>query len=112
MMTYLVRDDIGLGKVSRRIESLRQLIIKAQVDVDLLIRGTIEGSRLGTALATTGYHAVGKQLQNGEFVFLPVPGKFGGPNVFRISQHHLHKMKPVLLFGAAVRERSSARRRP
>ena len=39
----LVRDDIGLGEVARRLEAARQLVEEGRVDVDRLVVGAIEG---------------------------------------------------------------------
>ena len=38
-----VGDNIGLGKVTRGIEVLLQLVVKAQINIDLSVGRTIEG---------------------------------------------------------------------
>jgi len=44
----LVRDDVRLGEIARRAEALAQLVVEAEVHVELVIGGTVErpGSRL------------------------------------------------------------------
>jgi hypothetical protein len=51
MMTDLVRQHVGLGEFTGRSEAVSQFVKKAEVNVDLLVRGTIKraGSRLSKA---------------------------------------------------------------
>src|SRR5262245_3422776 len=44
MMANLVGDDIGLGKIAGRAEARFHVLIKTQIDIDLLIERTIEGA--------------------------------------------------------------------
>ena len=52
MMPDFVRKDICLRELSRRAESLFQLVIKSKVDIDSLVRRTIKGPRRGLRRAT------------------------------------------------------------
>jgi len=47
VMANLVREDVGLRKLSRCAESLAQLVVKTQVDIDLLVSRAIEGPGRG-----------------------------------------------------------------
>jgi hypothetical protein len=63
-MSNLVRQDISLCELAGRAEFRFELIIEAKIDVDLLIRWTIERSRrrLGHAASRVGYIAKQDQL--------------------------------------------------
>ena len=52
MMTNFMRDNISLRKFARRTEALFQFIVKRQVDINLLIAGTIKWTHRGLRRAT------------------------------------------------------------
>jgi hypothetical protein len=60
-----VRQNVGLGEVSGRSEAPLQLLVEPEVDVDLLVRGTVErsGGRLGES--ARGLHRVPEEHQLG-----------------------------------------------
>lgn len=44
VMADLVRQYVGLGEISGRTETAFEFLVEAEIDVDLLVGGTIEGS--------------------------------------------------------------------
>src|SRR5688572_13432493 len=48
-MSHLVRHHVRLSEIARRAEALIEFAEERQVDIDLLIAGTVEGSHRGLA---------------------------------------------------------------
>src|SRR6185503_12390408 len=87
MVTQFMRDDIGLREISRRAEALLQLLVEREVDVDLLIRRTIErsGGRLGK---TTGRpHRIPEEYQLGRLVLATVGLQLAAPEGLGAVEH-------------------------
>ena len=51
-MPDLVGQHVGLGEVARRPEALIEFLVEAEIDVDAVVAGAIEGSRRGFGKAT------------------------------------------------------------
>ncbi len=45
VMTDLVRDDVRLREIARRLEALLQLVVEHHIDVDLLVERAVERPR-------------------------------------------------------------------
>src|SRR5579884_4190084 len=58
MMPNLMRDDIGLREFAGRAETLRQLVVEAEIDVDLFVGGTVERTGGGLRLTARGRERV------------------------------------------------------
>src|SRR5690554_58087 len=88
MMGHLVRDHIGLSEITRRIQLLRHLLKKLQVQIDLAVARTIEwahGRLPGTA---GGWRGPVEQDQLGLLVGAPtLLLKNTAPDIFGIGQH-------------------------
>ena len=70
-MPDLVRDHVGLGEISRRIEAVAQVAVEAQIDVDLLIRGTVERPDRRLRETAGRLHRAGEQHQLGIHIGAP-----------------------------------------
>src|SRR5271170_5222242 len=57
----LVGQNVGLREFAGRAEALPELIVKAQVDVDLFVPRTIEGAGGGFGAAAAGLRVVAKE---------------------------------------------------
>ena len=60
MVADLVRDDVSLREVARRMEAGLQLIKELQIDVDVLIRRAVERPGRCRSKPTTGLAGVGE----------------------------------------------------
>ena len=61
MVPDLVRDDIGLGKVAGRAESLGHFVKEGKIQIDLLIAGTVERAHGGRGGAAGGSYCAGEE---------------------------------------------------
>src|SRR3990170_5637685 len=57
VMADLVREDVGLGEVALYAEAVLQLLIKIEVDVNLLVARAVEGAHLRQPHAASRAHA-------------------------------------------------------
>src|SRR5262245_25285643 len=111
MMTDLVRDDIGLRKVSRRVKPLPQLFIKRQINVDLLVSRTVKRPDRGAIDATRRLHLVRKKNES------RIPVMAAGfledvcPHILSLRQHHADEMLKLFLFGVSWPGSRHSRRR-
>ena len=64
----LVRQDVRLGELAGRAEASLQLVVEAEVDVDLLVERAVEGAGGGLAVAAAGLHGVAEEHQLGVLV--------------------------------------------
>src|SRR5687768_1574518 len=98
VMAYLMRDHIGLSKISRRVEPPAQLFIERQVDIDLLVTGTIKRTNSGARPATSRINAIRKKHERWLSILTSILLKQVVPNVFRLSEHHRYKVLQLFLF--------------
>src|ERR1035441_1434418 len=97
-MTDLMREHIGFGKLSRHSEALLQFIVEAQIDVNLLVTGTVKRSAGGLRHATSGIDAVAEQHQLGVPVSHALGAEDLGPSLLRVVKHERDKLHHRLLF--------------
>src|SRR5690349_22393368 len=91
-MTDFMRHYIRLREITGRVEPLPQLLIERQIDVDLLVAGTIKRSNRRTGNATRRTHLVRKQDEVRLAILAPVLTKDVVPNVFRFTKHDAHEL--------------------
>ena len=65
MVPDLVRDDVGVGEVAAGMETVPQLVVEGEVDVHLLVAGTIKRPRRGFGQAARRLHPAGEEHQLG-----------------------------------------------
>src|ERR1700687_2735919 len=93
VMTQFVRENISLRKLARRAEPPVQLIEKAQVNVNLLILRTIEGTRGGPSDAASGLSVIAEKHQLGVSI-----GSTGllrqklRPRLLRVIEYERHEL--------------------
>ncbi len=94
MMANLMGNDIGLGKIARRAKPRFHVLIKAQIDIDLLIERTIEGTH-GSLRHAAGRLNIARE-QN-EFRLLVLPTHLSEdlvPDPFGRAEHPCHEVLP------------------
>ena len=102
VVSNFVCDDISLRKVTRRVELTRELVVKTEVDVNLLIARTIKGAHARVA------HAAGRgdlALVDDELrfdVLPPCPFEFLRPDVLGIGKHDGDEVQESLLAGRGL----------
>src|SRR5262249_37084540 len=84
VMANLVRQDVGLGEVSRGAEPAFQFVVEAEIDVYLLISGAIKRSRSGLRHATSRIHRITKKHQLGMPVLRATSSENLSPSVLRV----------------------------
>ncbi len=94
MMSDLVGDDVGLREITRRVEAALQLVVKGEIDINLLVERAIEWPHLSLADAACGARTA---LENDELGFLVVLAEGledAVPDGLGIGEHaadkHLH----------------------
>jgi hypothetical protein len=86
VMTDFVGDDIRLGEIARGIQFILQVLIKAEVNVDLLVGGAVERPHRRFGHTAGGLHGTGKQHQFWVNVLPPHLAKQSPPGVFCVRQ--------------------------
>ena len=88
---HVVADFVGnhirLRKLARRAEFVFQRLVKAEVDVDLLVGRAIKRAHCRLALAASGRGGTAKQHQLGLLVLGTALAKDIAPDIFGIGQH-------------------------
>ena len=92
MVTHFVRHDIGLGKLARCAQLVAQRLVKAQVDIDLLVAGAIERTHGGLTRAAGRGGCTPKQHQLGLLVLGSTLLEHIFPDIFRVGQYGGHKL--------------------
>jgi hypothetical protein len=100
MVADLVRHDISLRKVARRVVALRQIVEKAHVQIQLLVGRAIERPHRRLGEAARRLHCPREQHQLRRLVALARPLEQRTPHVLRVGQHHRHEFLQLLLFRA------------
>ena len=87
-MPHLVRDHVGLRKISRRSVFVLQIAVEVQVDLNTVIARAIEGAHFGSRVPAAGLNLVAEQHELRLLVLPPHLLEDRAPDVFRIRQHH------------------------
>src|SRR5215207_8776097 len=96
-MTNFVRDDIRLREISRCTELAAQLFIKGEIDVNLLVSGTIEWTNSRAGKSARRAHLVREEHERWLAILSTVFPKHVSPNVFRLRQHHPNELLQLFL---------------
>src|SRR5690348_8847839 len=99
VMPQLMRDHIALCEVARRTELVAQLVEEAEIEIDLLVHGTIEGTHRRLAGAAAGGRVVAEEYQLGVRVLRAVLRKDLRPRLLHVVQHTRHDQHFRLLGG-------------
>ncbi len=98
-MADFMGDDIGLVKIARRVETGLQVLVKTEIDVNLLILGAIEGAH-GLLRDPAGrLHSPGEQDEFWLLVIRPPSMEDFPSGFFRIGQDNRNEMHPGVLAG-------------
>ena len=87
VMADLMRDDIGLGHVARRVEAVLQLLVEVEVDIDLLVVRAVERAHLRQPSAAGRAHAAGEQHQLGIAIALAVARQDIPPDILGVAEN-------------------------
>jgi hypothetical protein len=90
-------DYVGLGKISRSIESLAEFLVEREVDVDPLVTRAIKRAGGRGAKPASRLHLARKKNQSRLSVPSPVFSKDLLPNIFRLGQNDRYEL-PQFLF--------------
>jgi hypothetical protein len=93
-MADLVGDDVGLRELARRAEPLLEDLVEAQVDVDLLVVGAIEGTHRRLALAARRRPAALEEDELGRLVGAARLAEDVGPDLLGAAQHLGDEFRP------------------
>src|SRR5688572_2245428 len=63
VMTDFVRDNIGLGKISRSLKSVAKFLKERKIQVDLFVPWTVERAHRGLSESAGGLHSSRKQYE-------------------------------------------------
>ena len=103
MVADLVRQHIGLRKVALGAELARQLVIEAQVDIDLLVARTVERPGGGAGKAAGRADLAVEQDQRRLRIFLAHCLENAGPCVLGLGQDNFHKSRHFIILRARAR---------
>ena len=79
-MPHFMRDDVGFGEFAGRAEAILQLAEKAEIEVDLLVAGTVERSSGGFRRAAGGIDDIVEKDQLG----VPIIGAVLGQHLVQV----------------------------
>ena len=91
MVADFMGDHISLGKVAGGAELGFQGFVKAEVDIHLLVAGTVKRPHGRLTLAAGGLRSAAKQHQPGFPIGAAALGKHVFPDVFGVGQHGGHE---------------------
>ena len=91
VMPQLMRDDVGLREVARGPEALLQLVVEAEIDVDLLIPRAVERPARRLAHAARGGRRIPEQHQRRLLVLARQEARPGRLRVVEDERDELHE---------------------
>ena len=98
-----MRDHIGLGEITGRIELLREFVEEAHVEIDLAVAGAIERPGGGRSKAAGRTHLATKEHHLRLFILLAVRLEDAVPGVFGLGKHRRHELLHFLFLSRALR---------
>src|SRR5262245_5143245 len=98
MMPDFVRDDVCLREIAWRMEAIFQFLKETGVEVDLLIRRTIERTHRCLTKAACGLHSASEQDEFWFAVSLAFAPEDIRPRIFRVAENSCDEV-----FGCFIR---------
>src|SRR5262245_39312494 len=111
VMPDLVGDDVGLGEVSRSPKATAEFVEEIQVEVDLAIARTVEGSDRGARLPAGRFDPPREQDELGLAILLALLAEQLVPDILGVLEHHRDEVLELLLLGARDRGFLTGRQR-
>ena len=105
-MSDFVRNDVGARKIAGRAEALRQLVEKSEVEVDVLVAGTIERSRRRAREAAGGLDLTTKQNQLRRLIAAAGLLEDFTPYILGIAEDRSHEILLLVAHGRGARANS------
>jgi len=102
VVTDLVRDDVGLREVARSAEAPLQIAEEREVEVELLVAGTVERPHRGLAHAARRAHLPVVQHECRCSIARPRSCEQIAPHILGAAQHLGHEL-PQLILGRSAR---------
>ena len=87
-MPDFMRHDVGLREVTWRTEPLVQLAKERQIQVDVAIRGAVEGARLGAPEAASRRRLALEEHEGWRHVRLAAHAENLAPRVLGVGEDH------------------------
>ncbi len=95
----LVRDNVGLREIARRMEAALQFLVEAQVDVDGAVERAIEGAHGRLAEPAFGARRIGKDDELGLLVGASRVLEDLLPDVLGIGEDMAHELRHLVVLG-------------
>ena len=102
VVTDFMRDDVGLGELARRLETLFQLAEEDEVDINLLVARAVKRPHRRLAGAAGGGRHAGKEDQLGFLVGMAAGAKGRIPGVFGRGEHLRDEARGAVVGGWAL----------
>ncbi len=110
VMADLMGEDIGLGEVALHLEAVLQLLIEAEVDINFLVVGAIEGTHGRHPRPAGRAHRAAEQDELGIAVILAILLEDVLPNVLGVGEDDGHELLEIVLaVGLRVLDRRALR---
>ena len=101
VMPELVRQDVRLGKVAGRAKAALKLVIKTEIDVNLLIEWTVERAHRSRGRAATGLGHVAEEHELRVLIRHTALGEDRPPRVLHIVEHEGDELHETIFGGRA-----------
>jgi len=101
MVSHLMGDDVGLGKIPGNAEAFVQFFEEAEIEINLLVTGAIKRSNGRLRHSTSGFDGAGKENQLGWNIGLSGTIKGFGPDIFSFSQYNGNEPAHIIILGGA-----------
>ena len=98
MVTDLVGNDIGLGKITGRTVPLFKVPEERQVEIHLVVRRAVERTHRSGRHATGGLHGTAEHHPDRFLVIQAAAPEDGVPGILRVRKHHGNEVGEFLLF--------------
>src|ERR1700712_2159498 len=99
VMAELVREHVRLRELAGRAEAIAQLIVEAEINVDLLIERAVERPHRRLRLTASRLHAIAEE---NELRVVPLHAFLRNdlrPGLLRVVEHERHELHFLVLFG-------------
>jgi hypothetical protein len=99
MVPHLVRDDVRLCKIAGCAQPLLQIPEEPQIEIQLLVRGTVEGAHGRLRRAASRLHGAGEEHEPGFAIAAALLPEDAVPGVLGVGQDDLDEVDQALLLG-------------
>ncbi len=109
MVAHFMRQNIGLREIARSAKAIGKLLVEAEVDIKLMVAGTVERAGSSRSIAAGRTDLIGKQHHRRRRIGLAARLENTAPDIFCLGQNGAGELRRLVIGDSAAFSHRTAR---